>query len=253
MMDKVAAGDMTVNFKANSRDELGELGRGVQRHGEERFTTLIERVGHTVGEVERQAGQVESRLCAKQSGSGRATHADRAGGDGDEPDVGDLAGGRAQCRGGVSSAHSVNDETISGRGLVESQQGSIAALASEIDQSVLVINQLASDSQSISRVLEVIKSIAEQTNSAGAQRRDRSRARRRTGPWFCCGRRRSAHPGQTHSAIDRRNRTDDRQDCTAASARRSKPWASAIRWPVARWGSQRRSSRRWKTSLVRWA
>jgi hypothetical protein len=34
----------------------------------------------------------------------------------------------------------------------------------EIDQSVLVINQLASDSQSISRVLEVIKSIAEQTN-----------------------------------------------------------------------------------------
>ncbi|WP_425273011.1 methyl-accepting chemotaxis protein [Pseudomonas kribbensis] len=64
----------------------------------------------------------------------------------------------------VSSAHSVNDETISGRGLVESQQGSIAALASEIDQSVRVINQLASDSQSISSVLEVIKSIAEQTN-----------------------------------------------------------------------------------------
>ncbi|WP_431357346.1 methyl-accepting chemotaxis protein [Pseudomonas fluorescens] len=64
----------------------------------------------------------------------------------------------------VSSAHSVNDETISGRGLVESQQGSIAQLASEIDSSVLVINQLASDSQSISRVLEVIKSIAEQTN-----------------------------------------------------------------------------------------
>ncbi|MFB4248058.1 MULTISPECIES: methyl-accepting chemotaxis protein [Pseudomonas] len=64
----------------------------------------------------------------------------------------------------VSSAHSVNDETISGRGLVESQQDSIARLASEIDQSVRVINQLASDSQSISRVLEVIKSIAEQTN-----------------------------------------------------------------------------------------
>ena len=64
----------------------------------------------------------------------------------------------------VSSAHSVNDETLSGRGLVQSQQGSIAQLASEIDQSVLVINQLAIDSQSISSVLEVIKSIAEQTN-----------------------------------------------------------------------------------------
>ncbi|WP_434674609.1 methyl-accepting chemotaxis protein [Pseudomonas sp. D4-21] len=64
----------------------------------------------------------------------------------------------------VSSAHSVNDETLSGRGLVESQQGSIARLASEIDQSVQVINQLATDSQAISRVLDVIKSIAEQTN-----------------------------------------------------------------------------------------
>ncbi|WP_422630752.1 methyl-accepting chemotaxis protein [Pseudomonas mucidolens] len=64
----------------------------------------------------------------------------------------------------ASSAHSVNDETLNGRGLVQSQQGSIARLASEIDQSVLVINQLAIDSQSISTVLEVIKSIAEQTN-----------------------------------------------------------------------------------------
>ncbi|WP_420902732.1 methyl-accepting chemotaxis protein [Pseudomonas veronii] len=64
----------------------------------------------------------------------------------------------------VSSAHSVNDETVSGRGLVQSQQGSIARLASEIDESVRVINQLATDSQSISSVLEVIKSIAEQTN-----------------------------------------------------------------------------------------
>ncbi|WP_414602497.1 MULTISPECIES: methyl-accepting chemotaxis protein [Pseudomonas] len=64
----------------------------------------------------------------------------------------------------VNSAHSVNQETVSGRGLVETQQGNIARLAGEIDQSVAVINQLASDSQAISRVLEVIKSIAEQTN-----------------------------------------------------------------------------------------
>ncbi|WP_437182356.1 methyl-accepting chemotaxis protein [Pseudomonas vanderleydeniana] len=64
----------------------------------------------------------------------------------------------------VSSAHSVNDETLNGRALVESQQGCIAQLAGEIDQSVQVINQLASDSQAISQILEVIKSIAEQTN-----------------------------------------------------------------------------------------
>ncbi|WP_425274848.1 methyl-accepting chemotaxis protein [Pseudomonas aegrilactucae] len=64
----------------------------------------------------------------------------------------------------VSSAQGVNRETLSGRELVQSQQGSIAGLAAEIDQSVVVINQLASDSQAISQVLEVIRSIAGQTN-----------------------------------------------------------------------------------------
>jgi methyl-accepting chemotaxis protein len=64
----------------------------------------------------------------------------------------------------VGSAQSVNDETVSGRALVESQVGSIQRLAGEIDQSVMVINKLASDSTSISQVLDVIKGIAEQTN-----------------------------------------------------------------------------------------
>ncbi|WP_370311529.1 methyl-accepting chemotaxis protein [Pseudomonas citronellolis] len=64
----------------------------------------------------------------------------------------------------VGSAQSVNQETVSGRDLVESQVGSIQRLAAEIDQSVEVINQLAADSASISRVLDVIKGIAEQTN-----------------------------------------------------------------------------------------
>ncbi|WP_370869511.1 methyl-accepting chemotaxis protein [Pseudomonas sp.] len=64
----------------------------------------------------------------------------------------------------VDSAQSVNRETVNGRALVESQVGSIQRLAGEIDQSVVVINQLASDSASISQVLDVIKGIAEQTN-----------------------------------------------------------------------------------------
>ncbi|WP_371850759.1 methyl-accepting chemotaxis protein [Pseudomonas marincola] len=64
----------------------------------------------------------------------------------------------------VGSAQGVNMETESGRELVGSQVSSIQRLAAEIDQSVSVINQLASDSASISQVLDVIKGIAEQTN-----------------------------------------------------------------------------------------
>ena len=163
MMDKVAAGDMTVNFKANSRDELGELGE-VFNGTVKKIHDLIERVGQTVGEVERQAGQVENVSAqSNQAVAGQRTQIEQVATAMNQMSATSLEVARSAAA-AVNSAHSVNNETLSGRGLVESQQGSIAALASEIDQSVLVINQLASDSQSISRVLEVIKSIAEQTN-----------------------------------------------------------------------------------------
>jgi methyl-accepting chemotaxis protein len=163
VMDKVAAGDMTVTFSANSRDELGELGE-VFTGTVKKIHDLIERVGQTVSEVERQAGQVESVSAqSNQAVAGQRTQIEQVATAMNQMSATSLEVARSASA-AVSSAHSVNDETISGRGLVESQQCSIAALASEIDQSVRVINQLASDSQSISRVLEVIKSIAEQTN-----------------------------------------------------------------------------------------
>ena len=163
VMDKVVAGDMTVTFNAHSRDELGELGE-VFNGTVKKIHDLIERVGQTVGEVERQAGQVESVSAqSNQAVAGQRSQIEQVATAMNQMSATSLEVARSAAA-AVSSAHSVNDETASGRGLVESQQGSIAALASEIDQSVQVINQLASDSQSISRVLEVIKSIAEQTN-----------------------------------------------------------------------------------------
>nr|WP_025130749.1 methyl-accepting chemotaxis protein [Pseudomonas sp. PH1b]BFD39603.1 methyl-accepting chemotaxis protein [Pseudomonas sp. FFPRI_1] len=163
MMDKVAAGDMTVTFTAHSRDELGELG-SVFNGTVLKIHDLIERVGQTVSEVERQAGQVENVSAqSNQAVAGQRSQIEQVATAMNQMSATSQEVARSAAA-AVSSAHSVNDETISGRGLVESQQGSIARLASEIDQSVLVINQLADDSQSISRVLEVIKSIAEQTN-----------------------------------------------------------------------------------------
>ncbi|QZI69910.1 methyl-accepting chemotaxis protein [Pseudomonas protegens] len=163
MMDKVAAGDMTVTFNARSRDELGELG-SVFNGTVRKIHDLIERVGHTVSEVERQAVQVESVSAqSNQAVAGQRSQIEQVATAMNQMSATSQEVARSAAA-AVSSAHSVNDETISGRGLVESQQDSIARLASEIDQSVRVINQLASDSQSISRVLEVIKSIAEQTN-----------------------------------------------------------------------------------------
>ena len=163
MMDKVAAGDMTVTFVSHSRDELGDLGQ-VFNATVAKIHDLIERVGHTVGQVEWQASQVETVSAhSNQAVSGQRTQIEQVATAMNQMSSTAQEVARSAAA-AVSSAHSVNDETVSGRGLVQSQQGSIARLASEIEQSVHVINQLATDSQSISSVLEVIKSIAEQTN-----------------------------------------------------------------------------------------
>ncbi|MGY4636952.1 methyl-accepting chemotaxis protein [Pseudomonas sp. TE24901] len=163
MMDNVAAGDMTVSFVAHSRDELGELGK-VFNGTVAKIHDLIERVGQTVSQVELQAGQVETVSArSNQAVSGQRTQIEHVATAMNQMSSTAQEVARSAAA-AVSSAHSVNDETVSGRGLVQSQQGSIARLASEIDASVQVINQLATDSQAISSVLEVIKSIAEQTN-----------------------------------------------------------------------------------------
>lgn len=163
MMDNVAAGDMTVSFVAHSRDELGELGK-VFNGTVAKIHDLIERVGQTVSQVELQAGQVETVSArSNQAVSGQRSQIEQVATAMNQMSSTAQEVARSAAA-AVSSAHSVNDETVSGRGLVQSQQGSIARLASEIDASVQVINQLATDSQAISSVLEVIKSIAEQTN-----------------------------------------------------------------------------------------
>lgn len=163
VMGQVAAGDMTVSFKAESRDELGELGE-VFNDTVKKIHTLIERVGLTVVAVEHQAGRVESVSAQSNLAvAGQLSQIEQVATAMNQMSATAQEVARSAAA-AVGSANSVNDETLSGRSLVESQVGSIQRLAGEIDLSVLVINQLASDSASIAKVLDVIKGIAEQTN-----------------------------------------------------------------------------------------
>ena len=163
VMDKVAAGDMTVSYRVQSRDELGELG-DVFNGTVVKIHDLIERVGHTVVEVERQADRVEVVSGeSNQAVAGQRSQIEQVATAMNQMSATAQEVARSAAA-AVGSAQSVNDETVSGRELVDSQVGSIQRLAGGIDQSVTVINQLAADSASISRVLEVIKGIAEQTN-----------------------------------------------------------------------------------------
>ncbi|MCF6781553.1 methyl-accepting chemotaxis protein [Stutzerimonas stutzeri] len=162
-MDRVAAGDMTVRCEVRSRDELGELGQ-VFNQTVARIRELIERVGQTVTEVERQATRVE-RVSGEsnQTVSGQRGQIEQVATAMNEMSATAQAVA-SSASSAVDSAHDVNQQTVGGRELVEAQVQGIERLATEIDQSVEVINRLAGDSKTISQVLDVIKGVAEQTN-----------------------------------------------------------------------------------------
>ncbi len=163
VMDKVAAGDLTAHFSVQSRDELGDLGTAFNQTVQ-RIHSLLGQVNSTVVDVEGQASRVE-RISAQSSQAvdQQRMQIEQVATAMNEMSVTsqEVANSAAAA---VSNAQNVNDETVTGRARVEQQVSSIQKLAQEIDSSVLVINQLASNSKSIGQVLSVIKSIAEQTN-----------------------------------------------------------------------------------------
>ncbi|CAM4032752.1 Methyl-accepting chemotaxis protein [Pseudomonas reidholzensis] len=162
-MDKVAAGDMTVSFKPRSVDELGALGAAFDQTVR-KIRELIGQVGHTVTSVEAQAGQVLAiSTRSNQAVSGQREQIEQVATAMNQMSATALEVARSAAL-AAAGAQQVNQESATGRGLVEHQQASIGRLAAEIDQSVLTVNQLAADSEAIGGVLAVIRSIAEQTN-----------------------------------------------------------------------------------------
>ncbi|GGC85805.1 methyl-accepting chemotaxis protein [Halopseudomonas salina] len=163
LMGQVADGDMTVHVEVDSRDELGALATDFN-HTVRRIRDLITQVSQTAGQVDQQSQQVEtisgesSRAVASQRSQIEqvATAMNEMSATSQE-----VARSAASA---VTSAGLVSKETMAGRQLVESSVDGIEKLANEIENSVKAINQLADDSSSISRVLEVIKGVAEQTN-----------------------------------------------------------------------------------------
>lgn len=130
----------------------------------QRIRSLIQQVSQTSGQVQEQSLQVQN----VSTESSQAVAAQRSQIEQVATAMNEMAATSQEvarsAAAAVLNAEQVNRETLSGRSLVESSVDGVEKLAGEIENSVKVINQLADDSSSISRVLEVIKGVAEQTN-----------------------------------------------------------------------------------------
>ena len=163
VMRQVAAGDMTGRVVVTSRDELGQLATELNT-SVQRIQELIRHVSRTTGQVSDQSGQVEEiSTQSSQAVEAQRTQIEQVATAMNEMAATSQEVARSAAL-AANNAEQVNNETLTGRRMVETSVDGIEKLAQEIENSVQVINNLAEDSASISRVLDVIKGVAEQTN-----------------------------------------------------------------------------------------
>ena len=159
----MAEGDMTVSINTLSHDEIGELSTAFNNMSA-KIRALIQEVSSTASEVavQSQTGMSiaeQSRISAGDQLRDVDTVVSAI-----QEMVSSASDAANNSANAAESAVHANAEGKSGRQLVASAQHAIEQLAERINESVETINQLEQESGKISQVLDVIKSIADQTN-----------------------------------------------------------------------------------------
>lgn len=154
--------DLTLRV-AEGKDELGEMGAN--------FNQMMERMVGALNEVSSAATQLaaaseETSAVTEQARNGvksQQSETDQVATAMNEMSASmlEVARNASQTADAVASA---NAETSAGTQVVENSVSAIRALATEVQKASGVIEELATDSQNIGSVLDVIKDIAEQTN-----------------------------------------------------------------------------------------
>ncbi|MDE1463890.1 methyl-accepting chemotaxis protein [Spartinivicinus poritis] len=156
-------GNLTHRINVKRADEVGALAHWVNQFIE-KIQLMIKDVAHSIEQVNGSANQSANIAEVTNSGVQRqreeidqvATAINEM-----SATANDVAKNAAQ------TAHSANDANHSveeGQSIVNESANTIRRLSVEVEDAVQVINQLKEDSENISSILDVIISIAEQTN-----------------------------------------------------------------------------------------
>ncbi len=156
-------GDLTIRVEVHTNDEIGELGRNVN--------TFIEKLHSIIGQITDATSQLaaaseELAAIMKQTTASILTQ---------QKETTMVASAMTQMSatvqevaqnadGAASAAEQADNEAMTGRKVVNETAETITELAQDIEKSSHVIEKLRGDSENIGAVLDVIKSIAEQTN-----------------------------------------------------------------------------------------
>jgi methyl-accepting chemotaxis protein len=159
----MAQGDLTMTADYQGQDELGRVATAFNLM-RERFHSMVQQVSSATGQlatasqqtstVNLQAGISVRRQQSEIEQVATAMHEMTA-------TVQEVARSAA---GAARAAEQADQDATDGKQVVSQTVEVIQALASEVEKAASVIRQLEQDSDKIGGVLEVIRSIAEQTN-----------------------------------------------------------------------------------------
>ncbi len=162
-VSKAAQGDLTVQIPVRTRDELGEMA--------EEFNAFLESqkslIGHIVNSSEQVSGsahqlaEVSSQTNALTSRQHSATDQVATAIAEMTATVQEVARNAGQAAGAAAEA---DDHAKTGNRMVNNAMEAIRVLAGDVKSAAQVIEKLEQDTAGIGTILDVIKSIADQTN-----------------------------------------------------------------------------------------
>ncbi len=160
---KLSTGNLTARVQLDSKDEMSTVAESFNNMATT-FEGIVEEISNVSSilsssstEVSAVAHESSSNLDKQRNETAQVATA-----------VTEMAATvqevAASAENALSAAQKANDEAINGSNIVIHTTDTIQLLAGTVDEAASVIEELESDSANISTILDVIKSIAEQTN-----------------------------------------------------------------------------------------
>ena len=156
-------GDLTIRVPVDTNDEVGELGTS--------FNAFVEKLQSIIGEISNASSQMASAskemtevVEQTSTGIGKQKQETSMVATAITEMTTTVLEVASNAEGASSAAGKANNEAKEGRQIVYSTVEAITDLATNIEHSASVMEELKKNSSNIGAVLDVIKSIAEQTN-----------------------------------------------------------------------------------------
>lgn len=161
--ERVSSGDLTVKIDTSRLDELGQLARSMEKM-RAHLMDIISQIGSTTAKLSSSAEeilavtlQVSNHMLEQRSETEQVAAA-----------MNEMTATVHEVSNNIlttaTSAQQASTETDMGSKIVHEAVQSITVLANQISDASELINRVESNTHNISSVLDVIKSIAEQTN-----------------------------------------------------------------------------------------